>query len=374
MGKVISVANQKGGVGKTTTCVNLGISLAMTGKKVCLIDMDPQGNLTQSLGYRNPDEMEYTLANVLREEIEPCDKLSQSSRRSGDSKLCDRLSQGTPGRGRILGTGKVHDKLSRGISSPDEKLSQGSYRLGGELPRDGLYKAADDSGRELCNNLSGAWEKSILRHEEGVDLIPGNIELAGLEVSMVNLMSRELLLKSTLYDIRDAYDYILIDCMPSLGMLTINALAASDVVITPMQAAYLPAKGLEQFLLTVSKVRRQINQELKMGGILLSMVDARTNFAKEIISLIHETYGSYKSTKKRYGRAWKRIRDKYAADHPFCELCFERGIIVSTEEIHHKLPLSEGGTHDRSNLIALCKSCHSTIHAKRGDYWGNHRG
>ena len=81
-----------------------------------------------------------------------------------------------------------------------------------------------------------------------------------------------------------------------------------------------------------------------------------------------------KATKKRYGRAWKRIRDKYAAEHPFCELCFERGIIVPTEEIHHKKPLSEGGTHDRSNLIALCKSCHSTIHAKRGDYWGNHRG
>ena len=86
------------------------------------------------------------------------------------------------------------------------------------------------------------------------------------------------------------------------------------------------------------------------------------------------SYTHLKSTKKRYGRAWKRIRDKYAAEHPFCEMCFERGIIVPTEEIHHKLPLSEGGTHDRSNLIALCKSCHSTIHAKRGDYWGNHRG
>ena len=75
-------------------------------------------------------------------------------------------------------------------------------------------------------------------------------------------------------------------------------------------------------------------------------------------------------TKKRYGRAWKRIRDKYASEHPFCELCFERGIIVETQEIHHKKPLSEGGTHDRENLIALCKSCHSKIHAKRGDYWG----
>ena len=88
----------------------------------------------------------------------------------------------------------------------------------------------------------------------------------------------------------------------------------------------------------------------------------------------YEKYGRDPATKKRYGRAWKRIRDKYAAEHPFCELCFERGIIVETQEIHHKKPLSEGGTHDWSNLIALCKSCHSSIHAHRGDYWGNHRG
>ena len=88
----------------------------------------------------------------------------------------------------------------------------------------------------------------------------------------------------------------------------------------------------------------------------------------------YEKYGRDKSTKKRYGRAWKRIRDKYAAEHPFCERCFGRGVIVPTEEIHHMLPLSEGGTHDRENLIALCKSCHSQIHAQRGDYWGNHRG
>nr|WP_253292363.1 HNH endonuclease signature motif containing protein [Blautia sp. MSJ-9] len=83
----------------------------------------------------------------------------------------------------------------------------------------------------------------------------------------------------------------------------------------------------------------------------------------------YEKYGRDKNAKRRYGRAWKRIRDKYAAGHPFCEKCYERGVLVPVEEIHHKLPLSEGGTHDRSNLIALCKSCHSQIHAKRGDHW-----
>ena len=110
---------------------------------------------------------------------------------------------------------------------------------------------------------------------------------------MVNLMSRELLLKTAIRKMRDEYDYIIIDCMPSLGMLTINALAASDAVIIPVQAAYLPAKGLEQFLMTVIKVRRQINRKLKIEGILLSMVDCRTNYAKEIIALIYETYGRH---------------------------------------------------------------------------------
>ena len=215
MGKVICVGNQKGGVGKTTTCVNLGTALAQAGNKVCLIDLDPQGNLTQSLGYRNPDEMECTIAEVLKSEI------------------------------------------------------------------------------QLCDNLSQTFTAAILHHREGLDLIPGNIELAGLEVSMVNLMSRELFLKMAIQELRKKYSYTIIDCMPSLGMLTINALAAADEIITPVQAAYLPAKGLEQFLLTVSKVRRQINRNLKLEGILLSMVDARTNYAKEIISLIYETYGNH---------------------------------------------------------------------------------
>ena len=154
MGKVICVANQKGGVGKTTTCVNLGTALAQAGRKVCLIDSDPQGSLTQSLGYRNPDEMEYTLADVLRSEMDPCDKLSGSADESEST------------------TGEGCDKLSRTL------------------------------------------HKAILHHEEGLDLLPGNIELAGLEVSMVNLMSRELFLKMAVHDLKDNYDYILIDCMP----------------------------------------------------------------------------------------------------------------------------------------------------------------
>ena len=148
MGKVISVANQKGGVGKTTTCVNLGTALAQAGRKVCLIDSDPQGSLTQSLGYRNPDEMENTLADVLKEEMDSCDKLS--------------------------GTG-FGDKLSSKI------------------------------------------QKTFLHHAEGVDLIPGNIELAGVEVSLVNLMSRELILKAAIQDLKNRYDVLLLDCMPCTG-------------------------------------------------------------------------------------------------------------------------------------------------------------
>ena len=151
MGKVICIANQKGGVGKTNTCVNLGIALAMAGKRVCLIDSDPQGSLTESLGYRNPDEMENTLADVLKAEMEPDDKLSGS----------------------------------------------------------------DYDEEPVCDKLSRTIKKTILHHEEGVDLIPGNIELAGIEVLMVNLMSRELLLKTAIRKIRDEYDYIIIDCMSS---------------------------------------------------------------------------------------------------------------------------------------------------------------
>lgn len=133
----------------------------------------------------------------------------------------------------------------------------------------------------------------ILKHDEGVDLMPGNIELSGLEVSLVNVMSRELVLRTYIEQQKERYDYILIDCMPSLGMITINAFASADSILIPVQAAYLPVKGLEEQLIkTIGKVKRQINPKLEIEGILLTMVDNRTNYAKDISALVVENYGS----------------------------------------------------------------------------------
>ena len=134
--------------------------------------------------------------------------------------------------------------------------------------------------------------EGILHHAEGIDLMPSDIQLSGMEVSLVNAMSRETILRQYLDTVRKQYTHILLDCQPSLGMLTVNALAAANRIIIPVQAEYLPAKGLEQLLSTVNKVKRQINPKLQIDGILLTMVDNRTNFAKEIAALLRETYGS----------------------------------------------------------------------------------
>ena len=208
--EITAVTNQKGGTGKTTTCENLGIGLAMEGKKVLLVDTDPQASLTVALGFPRPDDLPVTLS----------------------------------------------DLLSKVVS--DQPIVPG---------------------------------EGILHHPEGVDLLPANISLAGTEVSLVNAMSRETALKQYLETVRKDYDFILLDCMPSLGMLTINALAAADQVLIPVQANYLSAKGLEQLLNTINKVRRQINPKLRIEGILLTMVDARTTDARDISQLIRDTYG-----------------------------------------------------------------------------------
>ena len=210
MCKVIAICNQKGGVSKTTTTANLGVGLVRAGKEVLVIDADPQGNLSQSLGIMNPDELDVALPDIM-EQI---------------------------------------------IMDKDVDVIEG-----------------------------------IVQHEEGLDLMPCNIDLSGVDVSLVNAMSRELVLKTYVESMREFYDYILIDCMPSLGMITVNSLTASDSVLIPVQAAYLPVKGLEQLIKTICRVKKHLNPEIKFEGILISMLNARTNYAKDIMELIREFYG-----------------------------------------------------------------------------------
>jgi chromosome partitioning protein len=133
--------------------------------------------------------------------------------------------------------------------------------------------------------------EGILHHAEGVDLMPANIELSAMEVSLVNTMSREIVLRNYLNEVKKDYDFILIDCMPSLGMITVNALVAADSVIIPVQAHYLPAKGMSQLLQTINRIKKNINPNLKIEGALLTMVDTRTNFAKDISFVLRRDYG-----------------------------------------------------------------------------------
>ena len=205
MGRTIAIANQKGGVGKTTTTVNLGVGLANTGNKVLLIDADPQGSLTVSLGVKNPDELDVSLSTLMQSVIED---------------------EQPPG-------------------------------------------------------------NAIIAHNEGVDLLPSNIELSGMETGLFNVMSREYVLKSCIEGMRKNYDYILIDCMPSLGMMTVNALAAADSVIIPSQPNFLSTKGLNLLLRSIAKIKRQINPRLRIDGILLTMVDN----AKSIITSLRSSVG-----------------------------------------------------------------------------------
>lgn len=209
--KVIAITNQKGGVGKTTTTFNLGVALAKQGKKVLLVDVDPQSNLTTYAGWYNSDELKHTLSDLMEQ------------------------------------------------SMNDDEIKT---------------------------------KECILHHKENVDLIPSSLNLSALENSLAYAMSREYTLRNCLSVVINDYDYILLDCQPSLGMLTINALASADSVLIPVQSQYFALRGMTDLFKIINKVRRQINPTLKIDGALLTLVDRRTNLSKEIEKQITENYGS----------------------------------------------------------------------------------
>lgn len=206
MCKVIAIVNQKGGVAKTTTTVNLGIGLVREGKKVLLIDADSQGSLSSSLGVEEPDELDVTLSTIM---------------------------------------GKVINE--------------------------------EDYGKR----------EGVIVHEEGVSFLPCNIELSGLEVTLVNTMRREYILKEYITSVRNLYDYILIDCNSSLGMVTMNALTAADSVIIPIEAAYLSVKGLQQLITTIGRTKKYLNPNLGIEGIVFTKMVGRTNYAMVLNNVMY---------------------------------------------------------------------------------------
>ena len=209
--KVIAITNQKGGVGKTTTTFNLGVALAKQGKKVLIVDVDPQSNLTTYAGWYNEEDLRYTLSDLMEQ------------------------------------------------SMNDEEIKT---------------------------------KESILHHKENIDLIPSSLNLSALENALAYAMSKEYTLRNCLSVVKNDYDYILLDCQPSLGMLTINALASADSVLIPVQSEYFALRGMTDLFKIINKVRRQINPTLKIDGAFITLVDKRTNLSREIAKQISDNYGS----------------------------------------------------------------------------------
>lgn len=209
MSKVIAITNQKGGVGKTVTSECLGIALVNEGKKVLLIDFDPQGNLTKGLGYRDKHKYKYSLTDALLTE---------------------------------------------------------------------------------ANNENMNWKECVIHTDENIDLIPSNLGLSGIDLTLSNMKNRETVLKRVIEKYEDDYDYVLIDCNPALNLLTINALVASDRVIVPVQAEPFATDGLDDLLLTISNARKKLNPNLKVDGILITMTHERTKLSKHISNEVRELY------------------------------------------------------------------------------------
>ncbi|MFI3255495.1 MAG: ParA family protein [Eubacteriales bacterium] len=210
--KIYSISNQKGGVGKTTTTQHMAIGIAKEGKKVLVVDLDPQGSLTILMGVKNPDELDVTISTML------------------DCTLLD-------------------------------------------------------------NDFDP--RSAILTHEENIDFIPSNIELSAMEQKINNAMSREYVLGRYLDMIQEFYDVCIIDCSPNLGIITVNALSCANEVIIPVLAQFLAVKGMEQLLDTIRNVKKHLNKELEIGGILVTMVNQRTKYSREMIPFVREQYGDF---------------------------------------------------------------------------------
>lgn len=218
---ILAFTNQKGGVGKTTTALNLGVYLANNGRKVLLVDIDPQSNLTSGIGYIPPEPKE---------------------------------------------------DLSENENIEVKKASQTIY--------------------DVLIGKSTVHEVFVSTNIENLFLLPASIELAGAEIELVSMMSRELILKKALKALKDYYDYILIDCPPSLGLLTINGLVAAQNVIIPVQCEYYALEGLGQLVKTIQKVRNGLNRNLEIGGVVLTMYDKRTRLSKQVKDEVAKFFGN----------------------------------------------------------------------------------
>lgn len=205
MGRIIAIANQKGGVGKSTTAINLAACLAEKEQKVLIVDIDPQGNATSGLGV-SKDDVENTIYQVM------------------------------------LGTISADDAIQK----------------------------------DVFDNL---------------DVLPSNVNLAGAEIELIDVENREYILKNILYGIKDRYDYIVLDCPPSLSMLTVNAMTAADTVLVPIQCEYYALEGLTQLIHTINLVKRKLNPELELEGVVFTMYDARTNLSLQVVENVKENLG-----------------------------------------------------------------------------------